>query len=134
MSMRPIFAMVRKDLQLFFTDRRAVIMTMVAPIAIASFFGSIFSGNSGEPARIEVAIVDQDSSPISKGILSGAQGDRNLHVTTPSADEARAQVKGACRRQIRTPSTVYFVSLSTHRTRPFNRPRTPDSGWYARRV
>ena len=93
MSMRPILAMVRKDLQLFFTDRRAVIMTMVAPIAIASFFGSIFSGNNGEPAKIEVAIVDQDSSPISKGILSGAQGDRNLHVTTPLADEARAQVK-----------------------------------------
>ena len=93
MSMRPIFAMVRKDLQLFFTDRRAVIMTMVAPIAIASFFGSIFSGNNGEPAKIEVAIVDQDSSPISKGILSGAQGDRNLHVTTPMADEARGQVK-----------------------------------------
>jgi len=93
MSMRPIFAMVRKDLQLFFTDRRAVIMTMVAPIAIASFFGSIFSGNNGEPARIEVAIVDQDSSPISKGILAGAQGDRNLQITTPLADEARAQVK-----------------------------------------
>jgi len=93
MTMRPIFAMVRKDLQLFFTDRRAVIMTMVAPIAIASFFGSIFSGNNGEPAKIEVAIVDQDSSPISKGILSGAQGDRNLHVTTPMADEARGQVK-----------------------------------------
>jgi len=93
MSIQPILAMVRKDLQLFFHDRRAVIMTMVAPIAIASFFGSIFSGNNGEPAKIEVAIVDQDSSPISKGILAGAQGDRNLRVTTPSADEARAAVK-----------------------------------------
>jgi len=90
---RPIFAMVRKDLQLFFSDRRAVIMTIVAPIAIASFFGSIFSGNGGEPARIPVAVVDADDSAISKGIVAGAQGDRTLKVSTPSADEARAQVK-----------------------------------------
>ncbi|HUR32734.1 MAG TPA: ABC transporter permease [Vicinamibacterales bacterium] len=93
MARRPILAMVRKDLQLFFTDRRAVIMTIVAPIAIASFFGSIFSGNNGEPAKIPVAIVDQDGSAIAKGILAGAQGDKNLQVTVPGVDEARAQVK-----------------------------------------
>ena len=44
--MRPILAMIRKDLQLFLTDRRAVIMGLVAPVAIASFFGSIFSGGA----------------------------------------------------------------------------------------
>ena len=60
--MRPLFAMIRKDLQLFLTDRRAVIMSLVAPIAIASFFGSIFSGGSGETAKIPIAIVDQDNS------------------------------------------------------------------------
>ena len=32
-------ALVRKDLLLFFSDRRAVIMGFIAPIAIASFFG-----------------------------------------------------------------------------------------------
>jgi hypothetical protein len=34
---RQILAMVRKDLQLFFSDRRAVIMSFLVPIAIASF-------------------------------------------------------------------------------------------------
>lgn len=92
--MRAIFAMIRKDLQLFVTDRRAVIMSLLAPIAIASFFGSIFSGTqSGEAARIPIAIVDQDNSAVSKGIITGVQGDRNLGVTTPSADEAREGVK-----------------------------------------
>jgi ABC-2 type transport system permease protein len=92
--MRPILAMIRKDLQIFITDRRAVIMSLVAPIAIASFFGSIFSGGgNGETAKIPIAIVDQDSSAVSKGILSGAQGDKYLSVTTPSADDARAGVK-----------------------------------------
>ena len=82
MALIPLVAMVRKDLQLFFGDRRSVIVSFVVPIAIASFFGSIFSGpsNSSEPARISVAVVDQDSSAISKAILAGAQGDRNLKV------------------------------------------------------
>jgi len=95
MSLTPLIAMVRKDLQLFFSDRRAVIMSFAVPIAIASFFGSIFSGPSrnSEPARISAAIVDRDGSAISKGIVAGVQGDRNLRVSTPTVDEARDQVR-----------------------------------------
>jgi ABC-2 type transport system permease protein len=96
MAVIPLLAMVRKDLQLFFSDRRSVIVSFVVPIAIASFFGSIFSGpgNSSEPAKISIAVVDHDGSAISKAILSGAQGDRNLKVATPTEDEARGLVKG----------------------------------------
>jgi ABC-2 type transport system permease protein len=95
MALTPLLAMVRKDLQLFFSDRRSVIVSFVVPIAIASFFGSIFSGpgNSNEPAKIAIAVVDHDNSAISKAILSGAQGDRNLKVATPSEDEARTLVR-----------------------------------------
>jgi ABC-type multidrug transport system permease subunit len=95
MPLIPLVAMVRKDLQLFFGDRRSVIVSFVVPIAIASFFGSIFSGpsNSSEPARIAVAVVDYDVSPISKAILAGAQTDKNLKVATPTEDEARSLVK-----------------------------------------
>jgi ABC-2 type transport system permease protein len=95
MSLVPIVAMVRKDLQLFFSDRRAVIMSFLVPIAIASFFGSIFSGPSrnAEPARIAVAIVDQDDSAISRGIVAGAQTDKNLKISMPAEREARDAVK-----------------------------------------
>ena len=74
MALIPIAAMVRKDLQLFFSDRRAVIMSFLVPIAIASFFGSIFSGPSrnAEPARIAVAIVDH-GSVIADDTLAGLQ-------------------------------------------------------------
>ena len=90
----PLVAMVRKDLQLFFSDRRAVIMAFAVPIAIASFFGSIFSGGSNTTrARVDVAIVDQDQSTISKAVVAGAQADENLRVTLPSADEARDAVR-----------------------------------------
>jgi len=95
MAVVPLLAMVRKDLQLFFADRRSVILSFVVPIAIASFFGSIFSGSSqdSERARIDVAIVDQDASPISKGIVSGVQGDENFNTTTPTEEEARDAVR-----------------------------------------
>jgi ABC-2 type transport system permease protein len=91
----PLLAMIRKDLQLFFSDRRSVIVSFVVPIAIASFFGMVFSGGGGdrEPARIGVAIVDQDMSAISKAIVAAAQADRSLAVTTPAEDMARDAVK-----------------------------------------
>ena len=67
--------MVRKDLQLFFSDRRAVIMSFVVPIAIASFFGSIFSGaerrragaDSGRRSSTRTAARSR------KAIVAGAQ-------------------------------------------------------------
>jgi ABC-type multidrug transport system permease subunit len=95
MALTPFVAMVRKDLQLFFSDRRAVIMSFVVPIAIASFFGFIFAGAGGnsEPAKIAVAVIDRDSTPISRGIVSGLEGDRNLRVTTPDEAAARDAVK-----------------------------------------
>ena len=94
MPLIPFFAMVRKDLQLFFTDRRSVIVSFVVPIAIGSFFGSIFgSGGQQQPARIAVAIVDQDQSAISKALLAGAGADKNLRVTTPTEDQARDLVR-----------------------------------------
>ena len=51
MALTSVFAMIRKDLRVFASDRRAVIMSFVAPIAIASFFGSIFSGSGNGEDR-----------------------------------------------------------------------------------
>jgi ABC-2 type transport system permease protein len=94
-ALTPLLALVRKDLRLFFVDRRAVLMSFVAPIAIASFFGSIFAapGGRAEPARIVVAIADEDASAVSHGIVAGAQTDRSLRISLPTADEAREAVR-----------------------------------------
>jgi len=95
MALTPLRAMIRKDLLLFFSDRRSVIVSFVVPIAIASFFGAIFSGpgDDREPAKIAVAMIDLDGSAISKGIVEGAQTDKNLKVTTPPEAEARESVR-----------------------------------------
>ena len=95
MTLTALTALVRKDLQVFFTDRRAVILTLAIPIAIASFFGSLFSGPSegDERARVAVAVVDQDGSSFSKRLLTTVAADRALAVTQPRLDEARAGVQ-----------------------------------------
>ena len=95
MALTQILAMVRKDLQVHYSDPRAVIMSFIAPIAIASFLGSITGGNGtpGEPAKIPIAVVDQDGSTITRAIVAGVQADQSLQVTTPSAGDARESVR-----------------------------------------
>jgi len=93
MALAPLVALVRKDLQIFFTDRRAVILTLAIPIAIASFFGSLFQGQSDqEAARVAVAMVDQDGSGLSKRLITATAADKALAVTQPPLEEARAAV------------------------------------------
>jgi ABC-2 type transport system permease protein len=95
MAATPLLAMIRKDLQLFLSDRRSVLMSFAVPIAIASFFGSVFSGQrtTSEPARIAVIAIDEDGSAISRGVLTGLQGDTALRVTSATAAEARERVR-----------------------------------------
>ena len=95
MALITLRAMVKKDLQLFFSDRRSVIMGFAAPILIASFFGSVFggSGNSGAPTRIPIMIADQDDGVISRSIVTAIQGDKTLGVTLASPDSVRDAVR-----------------------------------------
>jgi ABC-2 type transport system permease protein len=94
MPLAPLAALVRKDLQIFFADRRSVVLTLAIPIAIASFFGSLFGGfGDRETARVAVAIVDQDGGGLSKRLVAAIAADKALAVTPLSIDEARAAVR-----------------------------------------
>jgi ABC-2 type transport system permease protein len=94
--MHAFFALLRKDLILHFSNRRAVIMSLVAPILIAAFFGSLFGGGGGKdgdkPSRIPVVVVDLDHSDVSQRVLANLRGDSALAVSEASSSEARAQV------------------------------------------
>jgi linearmycin/streptolysin S transport system permease protein len=95
MALIPFFALVRKDLLLFFSDRRAVIVAFAVPIAIGSFIGAITggSGRDDEPRRVSVALVDQDGSAVSKAVVLDAQGDKNLAVIVTTVDDAKDRVR-----------------------------------------
>jgi ABC-2 type transport system permease protein len=95
MAIGQLVALVRKDLQMFFSDRRSVIMSFAVPIAIGSFFGSIFSGptRNSEPAKIPIVVVNQDQSVISTSIVDGLKSDKYFKLTTTDEKTARDQVR-----------------------------------------
>ena len=88
-------ALVRKDVRLFLADRRAVIMSVVAPIVIASFFGYVLGGQSGKSAtsRIPVAVIDSDESAISQEIIQRLSAQKTLEVKLSQPGAAREAVR-----------------------------------------
>lgn len=91
--MTAFLALVRKDLILYFSNKRALVVTLAAPIAIAAFFGSLFGNSDKTPTRVPVAIVDFDRSSITKQIILGMQGDTALNVIELDEATALDQVK-----------------------------------------
>ena len=93
--MIPFLALVRKDLKLFFNNRRAVIVGLVVPILLASFFGYLFGGQGGnaETSKVPVLVIDQDGSDISRGLVTQLSGDKNLDVKASTLDAAREAVR-----------------------------------------
>ena len=96
MNLTAFFALARRDIRLFFLDRRAVVMSFVAPIVISSFFGYIFKGaGADQPAsKIEMAAVDRDNSEISRKIVAALHADATLQVETLALEPAREAVRG----------------------------------------
>lgn len=92
--MTAFIALVRKDLILYLSDRRALLMHLVLPIVIAAFFGSVFGGNSAaRAAGIDVVLVQQDNSPTGAKIAAGLKADPNLHVTVMDLPQAEQAVR-----------------------------------------
>ena len=103
--MNAFIALVRKDLVLYFSNRRSVIMSIAAPILIAAFFGSLFGGSVNKPANIPVAITDLDHSELSVKIVAAMRSDSALTVSDANEADALAQVKaGTLRASVTLPA------------------------------
>ncbi|MBC7455128.1 MAG: ABC transporter permease, partial [Massilia sp.] len=91
--MTAFLALVRKDLMLFLSDRRALLINLVLPIMIATFFGYLFGGSGkAKMGRIDVALVQQDSGEVGKKIAAALSADATLHITAMDLVQARAAV------------------------------------------
>ncbi len=91
--MNAFLALIRKDLRLFFSNKRALVITLAAPIFIAAFFGSLFGSNSGKVSQVPIAVVDMDRSAISQQIVTGLKTDPSLRVQELDSDAALDLVK-----------------------------------------
>jgi ABC-2 type transport system permease protein len=103
--MNAFLALLRKDLVQHFSNRRAVIMSIVAPILIAAFFGALFDNRDATLAAIPVAITDLDGSPLSKQVVAALRADTALELTVSEASAAQALVQaGTLRASIVLPA------------------------------
>ena len=98
-------ALVRKDLVLYLSNRRALIMGLLAPVFIAAFFGYLFDSKQAKVSRIPVAITDLDGSALSRQVVAALQADTSLSLSQlPEAEARQAVVKGQQRAAIVLPA------------------------------
>ena len=88
-------ALIAKDLKLFLSDRRAVILAFAMPVAIGSFFGMLFPGSRSTEtqSRIPILVVDLDTSDISRAMTAALASDKNLSSESTSIEQARDRVR-----------------------------------------
>jgi ABC-type multidrug transport system permease subunit len=82
-------------------------MSIVAPILIAAFFGSLFGsgGGAARPASIPVAITDLDHSELSGKIVAAMRADDALALSEVGEADALAQVRaGKLRASVTLPA------------------------------
>jgi ABC-2 type transport system permease protein len=91
--MTAFIALVRKDLILFLSDRRALLVNLVLPILIATFFGYLFGGSGpSKGGSIDVALVQQDTGEVGVKIAAALKADATLRITEMDAAQARQAV------------------------------------------
>ncbi len=91
--MIPFFALVRKDLILFFRDRRSMVMSFIAPIAIATFLAIALGGlGRPRPSRVSLALVDLDHSSVSEAVLEKIKTIEMVEVSRMSDPDAAREL------------------------------------------
>ena len=97
--MNIITTLVRKDILLYLQNRKAIAITLIAPIIMAAFFGYVFnSDNNKKPAKTPIALVDLDASNVSTAIVAKFSKDETLDVLVAGEMEAINLVRSGKRR------------------------------------
>lgn len=92
--MTAMIAMIRKDLILYLNDKRALMLNLLMPIVLAAFFGSMFGGSGGgNTSKIEIGLVQQDSSVIGRKVGDALKADANLTARELNLQEAQEKVR-----------------------------------------
>jgi ABC-2 type transport system permease protein len=94
MNWLAVRALIRNDLRIYATDRRAMVIGVLVPILIAAFFGYVFGGNGNtEPAKIPIVMVDEDQSAVSRAIVADLAQDPLVTTQSLARPQAEQQVR-----------------------------------------
>jgi len=92
-----IKTIVKKDLKLFFSDKKSVIITFILPILLISLFAFAFGGigSSEELIKIDLLIVDLDKTPESKALQQSLDSIKGINLIATTIEKAsKAVIKG----------------------------------------
>lgn len=84
-----------KDLKLISHDKRAVILTLLVPIALIALFAFAFggAGKSNDTNPISIFISDQDSTDVSRDVISKLDTLQSLDIKLLPLEAAKEEVK-----------------------------------------
>jgi ABC-2 type transport system permease protein len=84
---------VRKDLAVFFADRKGAAMVIVVPTVLGILMGTIFDGDDG-PNPLEIGVVDDDHGAEVADLVRRLDAEASLVVVPMTEAEAREKVEG----------------------------------------
>ncbi|HBK71877.1 MAG TPA: hypothetical protein DDZ39_09530 [Flavobacteriaceae bacterium] len=91
-----ILAILKKDLKLFFLDRKGVLLTFLLPIILITLFAFAFGGIGGatkESKPIKLLVVDNDNTKESNAIILKLDTLAGIHLIATELKEGVALVK-----------------------------------------
>ncbi len=91
-----ILTILKKDLQLFFSDRKGVLLTFLLPIILISLFTFAFGGMGGSSSKsrpIELLVADNDQTKESKAIIARLDTLASLQLVPTELATAEELVK-----------------------------------------
>ncbi|HXF58314.1 MAG TPA: ABC transporter permease, partial [Candidatus Saccharimonadales bacterium] len=77
-----ILAIIRTGFMNLRRDRGALILSFIVPIAFFSIFAGIFGSRKGGTDPIQVAVVDEDRTAVSRQFVEALQAEGGLRVQT----------------------------------------------------
>lgn len=93
-ALTPLVALIRKDLIVFLSDRRALLLSLVMPIVLGAFMGYVFGGSGkSDNAKIKIGLVTQDSGEIGRKIAAELKTDLTLTVEELPLEQAQDLVR-----------------------------------------
>src|SRR6185436_19255285 len=85
-----------KDIRLFFSDKRAMMMTFILPISLITLFAFAFGGagrDKNRPREYSLPVSDLDNTEASRGAIEKLDAEKSLKTVTVNLEEARDAVK-----------------------------------------
>ncbi|MBS1680488.1 MAG: ABC transporter permease [Bacteroidetes bacterium] len=91
-----MFQLAFKDLKLFFTDRRAMLLTFLLPVTLITLFAFAFGGigkAKNEVKEYDLPVCDLDLTEDSKTAIAALDTDKAVHVVMVTLEQAQEDVK-----------------------------------------